>query len=259
MSNYDDFLSNKPKASNSKKKPSKDLVWNILTGVMLLMSLCACGFFFNLFSNPYSSINPFAPNTLVPPPATATWTPVALAATWTPTPTIEPTSTNTPRPTYTVEPSSTPYTISTATPIYTATPFLTPTRTPRPTGAPYSVSVKYIESTTFRADTSCNSMYVAGKVLDARNKPVVPGPVVKLGGGVPGKTLMPALTTLAGINRIYGESGFEFELQISPVSSSQSLWIQIYDQTGSPLSEQYKLATYADCKKNLILVTFQQK
>ncbi len=259
MSKYDDFLSEKPKTPSVKKKPNKDLIWNLLTGVMLLMSLCACIFFFNLFQNPRSSINPFVPNTLVPPPATATWTPIGYAATWTPTVTLEPTSTNTPRPTYTLVPTETAYILATSTPDYTPTLVLTPTRTPRPTGAPFAVSVNYFESTAFRADTSCNSLFVAGKVLDAGNKPVVPGPVVKLGGSVPGKTLLPALTTLAGINRVYGESGFEFDLKISPVASSQSLWIQIFDQAGAPLSEQYKLTTYADCKKNLILVTFQQK
>ena len=258
MSNYDDFLNEKPKPSNVKKKPGKDLVWNLLTGLMLLMSLCACVFFFNLVRNPVSNLNPFVPNTPVPPPATATWTPIGYAATWTPTVTLPPTDTNTPRPTYTLVSSPTAFKIFTATPNYTPTLVLTSTRTPRPTGAPYAVTVKYIESTTFRADTSCNSLYIAGKALEANNTPAL-GKVVKLGGGIPGKTLSPIMTTLTGINKIYGESGFEFDLKVAPVSSTQSLWIQIYDQTGAPLSEQFKLATYADCKKNLVLVTFQQK
>jgi hypothetical protein len=255
---YDDFLKEKPKPVAVKKKPGKDLVWNLLTGVMLLMSLCACIFFFNLVRNPASSLNPFVPNTPVPPPATATWTPIGYAATWTPTVTIAPTDTNTPRPTYTVAASSTPFKVFTSTPNFTPTPILTSTRTPRPTGAPYSVTVKYFESTTFRADTSCNSFFVAGKVLGTKNTPTL-GIIVKLGGGVPGKTLSPTLTTLTGITKVYGESGFEFDLKIAPVSSSQSLWIQIFDSVGAPLSEQFKLVTYADCKKNLILVTFQQK
>lgn len=258
MSKYDDFLDEKPKTSASKKNSNKELIWNLLTGMMLLMTLCACAFFISLIRNPFSNLNPFAPNTPVPPPATATWTPIGYAATWTPTVTLPPTDTSTPRPTYTLEPSSTALIVSTVTPDYTPTNSSTSTRTPRPTGAPYSITVTYNESTTFRADTSCSSMYVAGQALDAKNKPVI-GLFVKLGGSVPGKTFLPALTTLTGIDKVYGQSGFEFDLKVGPVASSQALWIQLVDQSDTPLSEQYKLTTHADCKKNLILIRFQQK
>ena len=223
MSKYDDFLQEKPKKTVAKKKKNKDLTWNLLTGVMLLMTLCAGIFFFSLVRNPYSRLNPFAPSTLVPPPATATWTPIGYEATWTPTVTVPPTDTSTPRPTYTLPPSPTSYKISTSTPNFTATKAITPTRTPRPTGAPYSITITYNESTTFRADTNCSSLYVAGQALDSKKNPVF-GLVVKLGGSVPGKTLMPVLTTLTGINRIYGQSGFEFDLKIAPVASSKSMW-----------------------------------
>jgi len=82
---------------------------------------------------------------------------------------------------------------------------------------------------------------------------------VKLGGSVPGKAFVPALTTLTGISAVYGQSGFEFDLKTKPVVSSKALWIQLYDQSGTPLSEQYQLKTYSECTKNLILVRFQQK
>ena len=259
MNNYDDFLNEKPKTSSSKKRPNRDSLWNILTVLMLLLTVGAGLLFFSLINNPTSSLNPFAPPTLVPPPATATWTPIGYAATWTPTATLPPTDTLTPRPTYTLVPSPTAYKISTATPNYTPTTVMTSTRTPRPTGAPYSINISYNESTTFRADTSCSSMYVAGQALDSKNTPVR-GLVVKLGGSVPGKTfLADRNTTLTGINKIYGESGFEFDLKIGPVASSQGLWVQLYDLSGAPLSEQFKFATFSDCKKNLILIRFQQK
>jgi hypothetical protein len=258
MSNYDDFLKAKPTKSGRKNKTDKNLIWNLLTGLMLLMTLCACGFFVSLIRDPYSSLNPFAPNTLVPPPATATWTPISYAATWTPTVTLPPTNTSTPRPTFTLVSSPTAFTVSTSTPNFTPTTASTSTRTPRPTGAPYSITVTYNESTTIKADTSCSSMYVAGQTLNAKNGPVI-GLSVKLGGGVPGKTFVPALITLTGIDRAYGQSGFEFNLKVAPVASSQSLWVQLVDQSDAPLSEQYKLTTYADCKKNLILIRFQQK
>lgn len=258
MSNYDEFLNEKPKKSSSRKKSSPDLTWNLLTVVMLVMTICACGFFFSLFRDPYSALNPFPPSTLVPPPPTATATLLSYQATWTPTLTVQPTETSTPRPTYTLVPSATAFSLSTATPEFTVTSTSSPTKTPRPTGVPYSITVTYNESTTFRPDTSCSSMYVAGQALSTQNKPAI-GLQVKLGGSVPGKAFNPALTTLTGISPAYGPSGFEFDLRVGPVASSKALWVQLYDQSGAPLSDQVQVTTYSDCKKNLIFVRFQQK
>jgi hypothetical protein len=258
MSNYDEFLKEKPKASRPKKKASPDLTWNMLTGVMVVMSLCACGFFVSILQNKYSPLNPFPPNTLVPGPPTATMTPLGFDPTWTPTLTTAPTETATRRPTFTPVATFTPFKITTPTNTFTPTITVVASRTPRPTGVPYAVTVSWDESLKWRPDTSCASMYVAGKALDAKSNPMT-GLQVKLGGGVPGKTFVPALTTLTGISPIYGPSGFEFDLRVAPVASSKGLWVQLFDQSGAPLSEQFQLKTYTDCKKNLILVNFQQK
>lgn len=260
MSNYDDFLTEKPTPKNPapKKKAGPDFKWNLLSGIMLLMTLCVCLTVVSILRNPYSSINFLAPNTLVPPPATYTPTPLGYDATWTPTVTQPPTETFTPRPTLTTFPTPTTFTLSTATPNYTPTITPSPTRTARPTGAPYSITVTYSESTILRPDTSCNSMFVAGQALDTKNNPML-GLQVKLGGSVPGKAFMPAPITLTGVSKAYGQSGFEFDLKIAPVASNKSLWVQLYDQSGTPVSEQYFLSTYTDCKKNLILVRFKQK
>lgn len=260
MNNYDELLKEKPKAPKPQKKNSSspDLTWNLLTVVMVLATIFACGYFTSVMINPDSALNPLPPPTKIPPPPTATWTPLSYAATWTPTATLPPTETFTPRPTFTQYPTSTPFSFASATPMPTHTNTVPATKTARPTGVPYSITVSYNVSTTFRADTSCASMYVAGTSLDSKNNPVT-GLQVKLGGSVPGKAYVPALTTLTGISQIYGQSGFEFDLKIKPVASSKSLWIQLYDQSGTPLSEQYQLKTYNDCAKNLILVRFQQK
>jgi hypothetical protein len=258
MDKFDEFLNEKPRPIRPSNKPNKDLIWNVLTGLMLLLSAGTCVFFISLVGNPYSAVNPFAPNTLIPPPATATWTPIGYDPTWTPTVTVQPTETNTPRPTYTLEASATPYKVRTSTPSYSPTPSFTPTRTPHPIGAPYLMTVTYNASTTFIADSNCSSMFVAGQALDANNKPVI-GLYVKLGGRVPGKNFSPVLTTLTGIDKVYGQSGFEFNLKVAPVNSTQTLWVQLVDQSDAPLSDQYKLATYASCNKNLVLIRFQQK
>jgi hypothetical protein len=258
MSKYDKFLQEKPKAPSPKKKASPDLTWDMLTVVMLVMTLCACGFFFSVLMNPYSALNPFPPSTPVPPPPTITMTPLGFEPTWTPTPSVEPTETATRRPTFTPESTSTPFRITTPTLTFTPTLTVAASRTPRPTGVPYTVTVSYNESVTFRADTSCASMYVAGQALDVKSSPVT-GLQVKLGGSLPGKTFLPALATLTGISPIYGPSGFEFDLRMAPVASTKGLWVQLFDQSGAPLSEQYSLKTYPNCKQNLILVRFQQK
>jgi hypothetical protein len=258
MDKFDQFLDEKPKAPSSGIKPGRDLTWNILTVVMILLSLCTCLFFFNLVRNPYSNLNPFAPNTLVPPPPTATWTPVGYAPTWTPTVTLPPTDTSTPRPTYTLEASPTIFKVPTSTPFMSPTWNATSTRTPKPAGAPYSVSVTYNKSGDMMTDSTCNSMYVAGQALDSTNQPVI-GLFVKLGGSLPGKTFSPVLTTLTGIDKDFGQSGFEFNLKVAPVGSNKTLWVQLVDQSDAPLSDQYTLATYKDCNKNLLVIRFQQK
>ena len=259
MSNIDDYINNVPRKVKPKRKKIGDSTWNVLTGLMIFMTVGAIIIFMNLLKNPASSVNPFVPSTIIPPPQTATWTPLALPPTWTPTVTVPPTSTFTPRPTYTLEPSATPYRVKSPTPNFSPTPELSATRTPKPTGAPFTPTVSYNDSTTFRPDASCSSMYVAGQALDSNNTPVR-GLIVKLGGNVPGKSfLTDRFTTLTGINKVYGESGFEFDLKIKPVNSLKTMWIQLFDLSGTPISTQFKFDTFSDCKKNLAFIRFQQK
>jgi hypothetical protein len=259
MSNYDEFLNNKPRPTaqgKKKKSASKDQVWNILTVVMLLMMLCSCGVIYSIYTNPYSGLNPFRPTPPYTPTVTPTWTPLGFEATWTSEPTIQPTATLTPRPTFTLEPTFTPFKLATSTPMASATPAVSPTRTPKPTGLPYSVTITAVNSTTYRADTSCGTMYVAGQAIDNKKNPML-GYIVRLGGNVPGKSF--DNTTMTGIAIAYGQSGFEFDLGVPPVDSKNSLWIQMFDQSNTPLSEKVPLTTYSDCGKNLIYVRFTQK
>jgi hypothetical protein len=101
-------------------------------------------------------------------------------------------------------------------------------------------------------------MLVAGQSLDSGNNPVI-GLIVKLGGSVPGKVFNPPNTALTGIVTAYGPSGFEFNPGMQPVATTNSLWVQLFDQASSPLSNQVFLPTFKDCKKNLIFIRFQQK
>jgi hypothetical protein len=238
---------NKPR----RKKTNRDSLWNILTVVMLLCTMCTCGYFFMLYRDPYSELNFFPPDPPTVTPIPPTITPIPFPATWTPTVTIQPSPSNTKRPTITLEPSNTPFSIGTATSLFTAT------ITPKPTGVPYGATVSYHDSTTFRTDTDCTKLLVAGRAMDANNKPVI-GLIVKLGGGLPGKSFTPAEVKLTGLATQYGPSGFEFDLAMEPVASTKTLWVQLFDQTNA-LSTPFFVDTFKDCKKNLVLVTFQEK
>ncbi len=63
---------------------------------------------------------------------------------------------------------------------------------------------------------------------------------------------------LSGSATIYGESGYEFRLEGMAVNSSNTLFLQLVDANGRPLSQAYGLRTYEDCQKNMLIIKFQQ-
>src|SRR5512135_2940458 len=101
MSSYD-FEESAP-APEKPKGSSSRTIYNVLTILALLASLCLCLIFASIFINPNSALNPFPPPTqvgqLILP--TATWTPLQLPATWTPTVTYMPSATFKPQPSVT--------------------------------------------------------------------------------------------------------------------------------------------------------------
>lgn len=168
-------------------------VFNILTVVMLVATLCLVGFYGMVGLGVY---NPFPPPTPIPlaqlPTATVTPTPGEPTAipTWTPTST--PTITPTPQPTNTRLPTTTPTGI--------VLPTLTPTGTPTPrvTRAPYPFTCEV----QLRRPEYDHWSGVAGHVQDLDGNPL-PGYYVKVEGPVPN---LPARR--AGedsrINMVYG-------------------------------------------------------
>ncbi len=100
-------------------------IWDILAIVTLIAVFVVGIVFLQIFSNPYSSLNPFPPPTLPPMVVipTSTATPRSLPPTWTPGPDVA-----TPEPV-----SEVIDLVSTSTPIPTATGFILPTFTPSKT------------------------------------------------------------------------------------------------------------------------------
>jgi len=221
-------------------------LWDILSILVLILTLCIAGYFVVIFLNPESSFNILPPGGFGPRVPTSTTTPIGLEATWTPSPTLELTPSNTPRPTFT--------------PFFTSTSFslVPPTKTPKPTStpkAPFGATVQQVESTVIHPELDCTWAGIGGTVVDSNNSPVI-GTVVVLRGTLNGKTIEEP--TVTGINKEYGPSGFEFVIGNAPVESKNTLYVQLVDLQNIPLSDKVFVTTSSDCSKNLVIVRFKK-
>jgi hypothetical protein len=234
------------------KVKRKSVIWDILTIIVLLGACYLAYYFITVFIYPNSPYNPFPPAPLPTLFQTATSTPTAIPQppTWTPTQTIKPLPTRTKAPTWTLVPLV-------VTPTITMTPIETPivdTPTITPTTMPASAVISYEASTTIHPDLACNWMGVGGKVMDSNNKPLL-FQTVQLGGNLNSKAINNIV--LSGSNPVYGTSGFEFvKLGDHPVASIHTLWVQLFDNNGKPLTEKTYFDTYEDCTKNLVMIVF---
>jgi hypothetical protein len=96
---------------------------------------------------------------------------------------------------------------------------------------------------------------VGGQVFDLSGSPVS-GLIVHLGGTLGSQTF--DQDTVTGFSDKYGPESYEFKLADSPIASTKSLWIQVRDQAGLPMSDKLYFDTYAACNQNLIIIYFQQ-
>jgi hypothetical protein len=236
-------------------KPDRSAIfWSLLTILVLLLVVCVVAAFLVVFTNPYSALNPFPPPTLPAraelPTATPTNAVIPLPATWTPTSSPVPIPTDTPTPTSTLPPTPTPVTL-------TSTPTVTPT--PPPEGYPYEVRKgfpKAIENI-FHPELGCEWMGVGGQVVDMSDAPVT-GLIIRLGGSLPGEKIEANTFSLTGVALNYGRAGYEFKLADQPIASNNSLWVQLINQAGVPISDRVYFSTYESCTQNLILIDFKQ-
>jgi hypothetical protein len=237
--------------TQSRRSTGPMQIWDILSILVLILTVCLVGYFAMIFVNPASSLNIMPPGgglfgNAAP---TATVTPLQMQATWTASPTLELTATDTPRPTITPLPTNTSFSL------------VPPTKTPRPSAtpttpkAPFGGSFTQVESTIIHPDLACNWAGIGGTVVDANNSPVI-GTVVVLRGTLNGSTI--EQQTVSGINKEYGPSGFEFVLGNAPVASNKTLFVQLVDQQNIPLSDPVQIVTSTECNKNLVMVRFKR-
>ena len=165
-----------------------------------------------------------------------------------PTSPTQPKPTNTPR---VVVESPTTAPSATATPTATATdkPKPTATRTP----VPYKLQLlnPYYLSNFTHADLGCAWMGVAGQIFDSEGV-VQKEILVKAGGDILGTPIVEEMTlplAESEIDLAYGPGGYEITLAYSPADTENTVWIQLYDLAGKPLSEKIYLTTYDDCLK----------
>jgi len=250
MSKYD-YDDNPQPSKFSIKLPTKLDMWDMLSILTLLITLCIGAYFLAVFISPTASFNPFSPIRNAPP--TPTITQIQPPATWTATP-LGPSETPTLTlvATFTLEPSPTLVSLITPTDTLVPTSTPSPTKTPK---SPFSATVTYIDSTIIHPEAACNWQGVAGTILDASNADML-GIAVRLSGFYNAKSKNEL--TVSGIAPAYGKSGFELFLSEVPIASDGLLTIQILDQAGLPLSGPITINTYADCTKNLVLVKFKK-
>jgi hypothetical protein len=234
--------------SDAKVRPPiniQSLFFNLLTLMVLTMS-CGAGLLVLLvFVNPQMSLNPFPPPPLPALVALPTSTPtplISLPPTWTPTADLRPTSTMTAQPLVTGAPTD--GTLEGAgSELEEGMPFVLQPGNP--------VAIANFS----HPDLGCNWMGVAGQVIALDNVPI-PGLMVQLGGVLDGNLMVPV--TVTGTATQYGEGAYEFTLDSQPKASQKTLWVQLLDQDGNPLSEKIYFDTFEDCEKALVLVNFNQ-
>jgi hypothetical protein len=224
-----------------RKRSSRvgDFIINALTVIVVLAIVAAGIVLTSVFLNPYSSYNPFPPPTV---PArlgtpTATSTPAQpLPTAWTATPSHTPAPTDTPVPTATDTPISSP----TSTPV--PPPFALQPGNP--------VLIPNIANT-----QECDYLGVGGQVFNLENQPIV-GLGIHLEGELNGETV--SLDAISGSDLGIGPAGYVFDLGNTPIVSEGSLWIQLNDGSGTPLSEQIFFNTSDDCNENFVMINWRQ-
>jgi hypothetical protein len=224
------------------------LVWNILTVLVLLSAIGIGVVFLTVYFNPNIALNPFPPPTIparmeLPSP---TPTPRALLPpTWTPT--VAPAIPNTPTPGPTAVPA----------PTQAQPPDDGPEEEAPVDGMPFvkqDGSPQYIPNI-YHPDLGCNWMGVAGQVISLNDAPLR-DVFIQLGGILGTKPV--DMLTMSGIATQYGQAGYEFTVADEPIASKGTLWVQLLDQAGLPLSEKFFFDTYLDCEKNLTIIYFKQ-
>jgi len=252
----------------------------VITGFFLVLTLAYLAYFGLLLADPYVPINPFPPRTPLPVYVVATADPRGLTPSPSPTkiPEAARLTTLVPTVTPTVTPSLTPTVTATQiviTPPRLATSTLiAPTQTlvgaeppaqaegmvitlPPPvnpaevTRAPFQFTV-YGDEASYIAnanDQGCRWASIAGAVIGLSGEALVGLAVRVVGEGIDE-------IRFTGTAPAYGPGGYEVFLNSAPLEAQYV--VQLLNQTGAPVSEEFTVITSAECEANVAVVTFVQ-
>jgi hypothetical protein len=107
-------------------------------------------------------------------------------------------------------------------------------------------------------DAGCNWMGIGGQVFSKNDEPV-DGLIAEVGGSLAESTILSL--ALTGGSAVLGPGGYIVKLSDQPIASESSLWIQLFDLGGTPMSERVYFSTFAGdeaCEKNLVIVNFRE-
>jgi len=97
-------------------------------------------------------------------------------------------------------------------------------------------------------------LFIGGEVWDLRESPLK-GMIVRLTGTYGDGVV--DLSSESGEVTVYGQSAYGFVLENQQIKSD-SLYIQLFDPAGNPLSARVKLSISGNCDGNLLLVNYKQ-
>jgi len=226
---------------------AQERVFNVLTIIVLILTLITILCYLAIFINPYLPINPFPPKAII---QVATRTPTATPGrvappTWTPTTT--PTITPTPPATFTPTPTLTPTRLPTLTPTRTLTP--TPAPTLRMTRAPYPFTYEITYETPYYG---CQWMGVAGNIQDIDGNPLSGYPVHIWGGGID-------VVVTSGSKQMYGDAGWEQFFSNQPMEANGVFRVQLHsrdDPNHPPISQEIVLNFAGYCSQSMAQIIF---
>ncbi|MHC1784034.1 MAG: hypothetical protein AB9891_14985 [Anaerolineaceae bacterium] len=145
----------------------------------------------------------------------------------------------------------------------TSTPpiYVSPTSGPSPTKTPIvSDKIYILQEGTPRliqnftnSNSGCQWMGAAGQVFGVGGVPMK-NMVVVITGELDGELI--DAVGLTGLASAYGTGGYEIQIANHTATSTQSLFVQLFDINGMVLSDPYPIDTSADCTMNLVIINF---
>jgi hypothetical protein len=104
-------------------------------------------------------------------------------------------------------------------------------------------------------EAGCNWAGIGGQVFDLKGEAVT-GLVVQVGGVLSGAEFLSLGIT--GNSPALGEGGYEVKLADHPIATNGTLWVQLFDVSGNPLSHRIFIETFDVCDHNFILLNFTE-